>query len=140
MSRIRAFDSGPEVAVRARLDALGISYEKNVHSLLGRPDIVFRAVRLIVFIDGDFWHGYRFPCWQARLSAYWQRKIIRNRERDRRNHRTLRRQGWHVIRIWSHQVERDLDQCITTIRFGLTKQHKSRGESKVLAGRETRPR
>jgi DNA mismatch endonuclease (patch repair protein) len=119
MSRIRGFDSRIEVSVRNELDRLGVKYEANVMSLPGRPDLVFRAAKLIVFVDGDFWHGYRYPAWRRPLSPYWKAKIERNRRRDRLNHAKLRRHGWRVMRLWAHQVKSDLPRCIERIRTRL---------------------
>jgi len=76
--------------------------------LPGTPDIVFGRKRVAVFIDGDFWHGYRFPTWKDTLSQFWQNKIEKNRQRDKKNFAKLRRMGWRVVRIWQHEVERDL--------------------------------
>lgn len=116
MSRIRGFDSRIEVAVREELDRFGIAFEANVMALPGRPDLVFAESKLVVFVDGDFWHGYRYPVWKDRLSPYWKAKIERNRRRDRLNHAKLRRRGWRVIRLWAHQVDRDLPGSVLRIR------------------------
>jgi DNA mismatch endonuclease, patch repair protein len=115
MSRIRGFDSAIEISVRAELDRRGVEYESNVMALPGRPDLVFTHANLIVFVDGDFWHGYRYPAWKRRLSPYWKAKIERNRRRDRLSHAKLRRRGWRVVRLWAHQVQNDLPGCIDRI-------------------------
>lgn len=115
MSRIRGFDTSLEVAVRRELRRRGLRFQSNVMSLPGRPDLVFTSARLIVFIDGDFWHGFRYPAWTRRLPLYWRKKIERNRARDLRNFALLRRRGWRVIRVWEHQVKRDLASCVARI-------------------------
>jgi len=73
--------------------------------LTGRPDFVFRAERLVVFVDGCFWHGchrcYRRP---SSNQEYWDAKVARNRARDRAVTRKLRRKGWSVVRIWHHDL------------------------------------
>jgi DNA mismatch endonuclease (patch repair protein) len=94
---------------------MGYRFRKHVSHLPGRPDLVFPRARVIVFIDGDFWHGYRLPTWESHLSKFWREKIQRNRERDKRTFAKLRAMGWNVIRLWQHQVERDPDQCIRRI-------------------------
>jgi DNA mismatch endonuclease, patch repair protein len=120
MSRIRGFDTSLERLVEVELRKRGLPrFQKNVLTLPGRPDFVFRRHRLVVFVDGDFWHGFQFPSWQGRLSPYWQQKIARNRARDRRNFARLRRAGWTVIRIWEHQLKRDLSTCIDRIALCL---------------------
>jgi len=81
---------------------------------------VFRNERLVVFVDGDFWHGFRYPAWTRRLPAYWKKKIERNRARDLRNFAALRRRGWRVIRIWEHQVKSDLSVCVNRVTTALS--------------------
>lgn len=115
MSRIRGFNTSLEVVVRRELRRLGLRFTTNVMSLPGRPDILFTASRLVVFVDGDFWHGFRYPAWRSRLSAFWRAKIERNRARDLRNFARLRRGGWRVLRIWEHQVNGDLEACVQRI-------------------------
>jgi DNA mismatch endonuclease, patch repair protein len=115
MQRVRTTGTNIELAVSTALHARGFRYRKNVRTLPGRPDLVFFSQRVVVFIDGDFWHGYRFPGWRDSLSPFWQRKIERNRQRDTRNFRRLRRQGWTVIRVWQHEIVRDLPRAISRI-------------------------
>ena len=79
-----------------------------MRALPGTPDVVFPRQRVAVFVDGDFWHGYRLPAWEQGLKPYWREKIRRNRRRDRRNVARLRKLGWTVIRVWEHDVQRDL--------------------------------
>lgn len=76
--------------------------------LLGHPDFVFRAERVVVFVDGCFWHGcpkcYRAPKDRA---EYWAKKVTGNRRRDRRVSATLRVAGWRVLRVWEHAMKRE---------------------------------
>jgi len=115
MSRISGKNTGPEKALVAELAALGLSFETHPSDLAGRPDILFRAERVAVFVDGDFWHGWRFPLWRHKLSRRWQEKIAANRARDNTNFRRLRRAGWTVLRIWEHQVEQALPASVKRI-------------------------
>jgi DNA mismatch endonuclease (patch repair protein) len=101
--------------VRSALHKKGLRFRKHVKDLPGKPDIVFRKAKVAIFIDGDFWHGYRFPAWEDKVSDFWKKKIIGNRKRDVRNHRKLRSKGWKVIRLWQHEVERDFETCIDRI-------------------------
>jgi len=77
--------------------------------MLGSPDFVFRRQRVVLFIDGCFWHCcpqcFRPP---ASNEGYWGRKLARNVSRDRRNTRLLRSAGWSVLRIWEHDFDRPL--------------------------------
>jgi DNA mismatch endonuclease (patch repair protein) len=115
MSQIRSKDTSIEVLVRSRLHRKGLRFRKHLLGLPGRPDIVFKSARLVVFIDGDFWHGYRFSKWKEKLSPKWRAKIELNKKRDARVHRRLRRQGWRVIRVWENQVKSDLEQVVEKI-------------------------
>ena len=115
MSRVRNKGTGIEIVVREALVSIGLTFRTNAVDLPGKPDIVFDDARVVVFVDGDFWHGYRFPKWQQDLPEFWRVKIAKNRERDRRTHRKLRRAGWRVVRIWQHQIKRDLEACVLRI-------------------------
>lgn len=115
MARIKGKNTGPEQLIGKGLADRGMRFEVHPADLPGRPDIVFRRMKVVVFIDGDFWHGWRFPLWQEKLAPRWQEKIAGNRARDQRNFRKLRRVGWKVIRVWEHQIEQNLPRCIERI-------------------------
>ncbi len=115
MARIRGQDTGPERVVAAGLAALGLSYESHARDLPGRPDFVLREIKLAIFVDGDFWHGYRFAVWRDKLSPAWELKIACNRKRDTRNFQLLRAQGWKVVRLWEHQLERNAKACLRKV-------------------------
>jgi DNA mismatch endonuclease (patch repair protein) len=115
MSRIRSKGTKPEKLVANILANEGLAWESHVRSLPGTPDFVFSDEKVAVFVDGDFWHGWRFPQWKHKLSPRWQDKIEKNRTRDRHNHRKLRRIGWKVIRIWEHQLAHDPKKYVRKI-------------------------
>ncbi len=115
MSRTRSTDTTPELLVRKLAHARGLRFRKHCAWLPGKPDLVFVRSRVVVFVDGDYWHGWRFPAWKNKLGAYWRRKIDGNRRRDSRNFQRLRRDGWLVIRLWEHEVERDPEGSINRI-------------------------
>jgi DNA mismatch endonuclease (patch repair protein) len=115
MSRIRGRGTGPERLVAEAMTCCGWEWEEHCSDLPGRPDFVFRPLRIAVFVDGDFWHGWRFTQWRHKLSEAWELKIEATRNRDRRCHCQLRRMGWKVIRIWEHQISVDVQRCIERI-------------------------
>jgi DNA mismatch endonuclease, patch repair protein len=115
MSRVRAKDTSPERTLRAELHRRGLRFRKHVKELPGKPDVVFRGKRVAVFVDGEFWHGYRYAEWRDSLSDAWRAKIESNRARDRRNHEALAQMGWSVIRVWQHEIEGDLDGCVSRV-------------------------
>ena len=124
----RSADTVHEKLLRSLLWHRGFRFRKNVAALPGKPDIVFTWARLVVFCDGDFWHGRRWRELSKKLekranAVYWCQKIRANMLRDRRTTRLLRRQHWYVIRLWEgdirgdperavHQVERVLLGCL----------------------------
>lgn len=115
MSLIRSKDTRPELTVRRLLHARGLRFRKHVRGLSGQPDLVFVSAKVIVFVDGDYWHGWRFPLWRHKLAPYWREKIENNRRRDQRNFRSLRRRGWLVLRLWEHQIECGTERCIDRV-------------------------
>lgn len=120
MSRVKAADTTLERAVRSELFRRGYRFRKNVRELPGKPDVVLARHHVAVFIDGDFWHGYRFGSWRATLSPGWQMKIEQNILRDTRNRRRLRRMGWKVVRLWGHEVKTDLARSVDKIEKAIT--------------------
>ncbi len=121
MSRIKGKDTGPERHTLALLQEVGIAPEQQARDLPGRPDFVLRQERIAIFVDGSFWHGWRFPAWRHKLSEAWEAKIEANRQRDKRNHARLRRWGWKVIRIWDFQLQRTPEECIRRVRAAVEK-------------------
>ncbi len=105
MARIRGKDTKPELIVRRYLHSRGYRYRKNVRRLPGTPDIVLRKYGVVIFVHGCFWHGheshFRLP---QSNRGFWEDKITRNRERDRKNNERLRAMGWSVITVWECQL------------------------------------
>lgn len=98
--------------MRRFLTKLGLHYRSNVRSLLGKPDIVFSHAKVVVFCDGDFWHGRDWRKLRRKLRSgsngtYWAAKIAANRRRDKMTQRELQRAGWKVIRVWETDILRD---------------------------------
>jgi len=115
MSRVKQKDGSLERIVRSELYKKGYRFRKHLKSIPGRPDLIFPKAKVAVFIDGDFWHGYRFPIWEHKLPDFWKEKIGENRKRDRKNFRKLRSKGWRVLRIWQHEIRRSVDTCIKRV-------------------------
>jgi DNA mismatch endonuclease (patch repair protein) len=118
--RANARATRPEARLRSVLHRAGLRFRKNVRpiaSIRCRPDVVFPRDRVAVFVDGCFWHGcpqhFRPPQSNA---AYWDAKIARNMQRDKRNDEELSRAGWRVIRVWEHE---DIDGAAHLVRAEL---------------------
>jgi len=111
MSKIRSKGNrSTEVRAELKLLEVGITgWDKHRKDVLGKPDFFFPRHRLALFVDGCFWHACpvckrRTP---ASRSQFWSKKIDENRKRDNRQHRKLRAQGYHVMRVWEHELKRD---------------------------------
>jgi DNA mismatch endonuclease, patch repair protein len=115
MAMIKGKNTRPELTIFALLKEKRKSFDIHVKNLPGKPDIYFRKANLAVFLDGDFWHGWRFPLWKHKLSKKWQDKIAFTRKRDQKNFRKLRQKGIKVIRIWEHQIEQASEKCADRI-------------------------
>jgi DNA mismatch endonuclease (patch repair protein) len=122
MARIRSTNTGPEQRLERLLRGARRKFDKHARDLPGRPDFVFRRHRVAVFVDGDFWHGWRFPLWRLKLSVNWEAKIEANRRRDARNHARLRRDGWVVVRIWEHEMDRNPLASLQKVLDAVTRQ------------------
>ncbi|MFG1617999.1 very short patch repair endonuclease [Nonomuraea wenchangensis] len=109
MQANRRSDTKPEVALRSALHRMGFRYRKDLRLDLGevkvRPDIVFTAKKVAVFVDGCFWHVCPEHGRQPTTNEwYWTPKLRRNMERDQRVNSALEAAGWQVVRLWEHET------------------------------------
>jgi len=125
MRRVHSRDTSPEKALRKALWTRGLRYRLHSKRLPGNPDIVLPSKRIVVFVDGDFWHGNQwklrgFPSLEAQFegsahAGYWVPKIRRNMERDAATDECLAEMGWRVIRCWESDIRRDLNSCVQRV-------------------------
>jgi DNA mismatch endonuclease (patch repair protein) len=108
MARIRSRGNrDTELALARLLRRHGITGWRRNQALFGKPDFVFRKLKLAIFVDGCFWHTCPWHSTKLRHNAaFWRRKLAANKARDRRVNRALRRAGWRVLRIWEHELAR----------------------------------
>lgn len=93
-----------------------IYFQKHYKKIPGNPDIAIPSKKKVVFIDGDFWHGWKIRETKKRLpSNYWKEKIETNIKRDIKNRRRLKRTGWKILRIWEHELESNLQKNLKRI-------------------------
>jgi DNA mismatch endonuclease, patch repair protein len=120
MSRIKAKNTKPEILVRKFLHANGYRYSLHNKKLPGKPDIVLNKYKTVIFVHGCFWRGHK-NCKNAKTPVtnrkFWVNKIKTNSERDKRNVRELKKDGWKVVEIWECQlhhkkVERTLPKLL----------------------------
>jgi len=118
MSKILSSDTGPERRVRKILTQLGYRYRLNVKGLPGKPDIVLRKYNAVVFVHGCFWHLHS-KCRDGTIPktrrAYWEKKLLKNKERDAKNIQALKKQGWKVLRLWECEIEKHPEKAMEKI-------------------------
>jgi DNA mismatch endonuclease (patch repair protein) len=126
MSSVRARDTQPELALRRALHARGLRYRVDARNVPGRPDLVNRARKVAVFVDGDYWHGNPDE-WRRRgfesLEAqfphakreFWVTKIEGNMGRDREVNDILAAAGWTVVRAWESELRANLEAVVDRV-------------------------
>lgn len=116
MSKIRSTHTKVEMLVFSGLRKRKIYFQKHYKRAAGNPDIALPKKKIAVFIDGDFWHGYQFSKLKKRLpKKYWLKKIEDNIKRDRKNRAKLKREGWKVLRVWEHEIQKNPEKAIGKI-------------------------
>lgn len=119
MKKIKSTNTISEDMLSKALWHEGIRYRRNYKKLPGTPDIAITKYKIVVFIDGEFWHGYDWNTKKNKIKSnkdYWVKKIERNISRDKENNSQLNKLGWIVIRFWDKQVKKNLNECIFQIK------------------------
>ena len=122
MQAIRSKRTKPEEMLAKALWHRGYRYRRNLHTLVGKPDIVFTRRKVAVFCDGEFWHGKDWEIKKQKLTSnqgYWVPKIERNMARDREVNYALLQQGWLILRFWSKDILKNLPDCVSQIEAAL---------------------
>lgn len=118
MSRIRGRgNKETELALITLFRANRITGWRRHPPLFGKPDFVFRKERIVIFVDGCFWHGCpKHSNLPVNNRSFWKKKLTANKLRDRLVGKMLREKGWIVVRIWEHDLARAPAGCIRKIR------------------------
>lgn len=118
MSQIKGKNTKPELLLRRALWHAGVRFRSNKQKLPGKPDISLIKYKLLIFVDGSFWHGHD---WENRKSAiksnrdFWIPKIERNMQRDREINQHYQSKGWTVLRFWDFEVKKELGMCVKRV-------------------------
>jgi DNA mismatch endonuclease (patch repair protein) len=118
MSRIHSTNTSIENKLGSLLWKRGYRYRKNVRNILGKPDIVFRKRRLLIFCDSSFWHGKDFNKKVKKIKTnyqYWVEKIKTNIKRDKFIVRRLEAEKWKVLRFWDIEIEKKPEKVLLKI-------------------------
>ena len=118
MQHVKNKDSQIELKLRRALWHKGLRYKKNLRSVFGCPDIVFTRLKIAVFCDSEFWHGYD---WENRKhdfkshQEFWIPKIEKNIKRDMEVNEKLKAEGWTVLRFFGNEIKKNLDGCVEKV-------------------------
>lgn len=122
LSRVRKSGTKCELLLAKELWRRGLRYRKHPRKPIGSPDFVFAAARVVVFCDGDFWHGRNWMARKRRLAGganghYWVAKIHSNIARDKRTSRALTAAGYVVMRFWESDILRDVREVASVVEL-----------------------
>jgi DNA mismatch endonuclease Vsr len=118
MSRVRSSGSAIEKRMQLVLRQAHLRAKKQP-KMFGRPDFVIPGLKIAIFCDSHFWHGYRWKTKRKEIRrnrAFWISKILGNMRRDRIVNRRLRTEGWIVLRFWEHQIVGSSDKCLLRVK------------------------
>ena len=118
MAKIKGKNTKPEMAFRRALFAAGVRYRADVKGLPGKPDLANKSKKFVVFIDGEFWHGFNWEEKKEKIKSnrkFWIPKIERNMQRDREVNNELCKMGYRVFRFWDFEVKANLGACIKEV-------------------------
>ena len=116
MSKIKSKDTKIEIEFRKAIWKAGFRYRKNSKGYFGKPDLVLKKYKTVIFIDSCFWHGCKKHCrLPSTRKNYWIPKIERNKQRDKEVNQHYKKMGWKIIRVWEHNINKNLDKIIAKV-------------------------
>ena len=117
MSKVRSKDSKIEIDFRKAIWKVGFRYSKNPTKYFGKPDLVLKKHKAVIFVDSCFWHGCKKHCRIPSVRKnYWTQKIARNSTRDKEVSKHYKKQGWKIFRIWEHNLINKIDKIVAQIQ------------------------
>lgn len=121
MRAIKSKDTKIEIAFRKVLWEKGFRYKKNSSKYFGKPDIVLKKYKTVIFLDSCFWHGCKkHGSMPQTRKKFWKEKIERNKQRDKEVNRHYKKNGWKALRVWEHEIKKDSQKTIGKIMKFLT--------------------
>ena len=140
MSAIRGKNTGIEKALRKALTEKGVRYRLYSSKVFGHPDLCLPRLKIAIFCDSEFWHGYHFEENEAKIKTnrdYWIPKIKANIARDKIVNATLTGEGYTVLRYWGHEIETNLDAVVSSILETIKKKEEVLRKKEAIASRTT---
>lgn len=116
MRRIKGRETSLEKKLKDALWEKGIHYTKNNLSLFGKPDLLIKKRKLVIFVDSCFWHGCRYHCRMPSSNLlYWREKITKNKARDKKVNKFYKDNGWNILRFWEHKIKSQPKEVIEIV-------------------------
>lgn len=132
MRAIRSTNTKAEIRLAKSLWNLGYRYRKNNRTVFGTPDLTFKKLKIAIFVDSEFFHGKDWETQKDRVKTnteFWQKKIERNMQRDIEVNNYLESQTWKVLRFWSAEIEKNLEDCVATIQSEIISRQNQKSQS-----------
>ena len=118
MQAIKSTGTKGEILLSKALWKLGYRYRKNDKSTFGKPDLVFKRLKIAIFVDSEYFHGKNWDTEKYRIKSnreFWWKKIEGNINRDKIVNDYLQDNGWTILRFWSNEVQKNLESCVQLI-------------------------
>ena len=116
MSSVKSKETRIEILIRKELWKKGYRYRKNASGYFGKPDVLLKKFKTVIFIDSCFWHGCKKHGTIPKVrNKFWKEKIERNKERDREVNKHYKKIGWKVIRVWEHEIKKNPEKAIQKV-------------------------
>ncbi len=136
-------DTAPELALRSELHGSGLRFlvDRRLDGIRGRADIVFPGSRVVVYVDGCYWHGCPQHATAPKANKqWWARKLAANRKRDAATDELLRRTGWTILRFWEHEKPAAAAAHVNAVieQAALQSNGDGEGRQQPAGGRRTR--
>lgn len=118
MSHIKGKNTSIEIKARKYLYKKGFRYRVNVKTLPGKPDIVLKKYKTIIFVNGCFWHRHincKYATTPKSNTDYWNKKFQRNVENDNKHYKELKQMGWHIIILWECDLKDNFEETMQQV-------------------------
>ncbi len=123
MSQIKSKNTRPEILVRRFLHKKGFRFRLHDNNLPGKPDLVLRKFKTVIFVNGCFWHMHE-NCKYFKLpktrTSWWKEKLNKNKKRDLLWHKQLRNLGWNVLIVWECKIRKDPEATLESLTKAIT--------------------
>ncbi|PWW32299.1 T/G mismatch-specific endonuclease [Cytobacillus oceanisediminis] len=111
-----------EDIVSSQLWKEGIRFRRNSKYLFGKPDISIKKYKIVIFIDSCFWHQCPVHGNSPKTNtSFWKKKLDRNVERDKEVTEYYKDQGWHIKRVWEHEIKNDIEKVVEDLVTFITR-------------------